>query len=260
MADIAQPLTDLDAATSEGLAPRRLVWLVVSACVLLLAVWLRLGIVGGHWWPIQWLEVSGSFQRVSPEMVRAALMPALGRGYFSLDMAQLNATVAELPWVAESELRRRWPDTLHVTIIEHEPVAYWRDGAVISQTGEVFTLQGQVLIQGLPRLFGPQGQKDAVVAIWRDIQTALNSAGLVLAELHVSERGAVWLRLDNGLHVELGRLERQRRMRRLVAALPQLRGHGGELPLRVDMRYSNGLAVEWPVPPMLDEVQVSDNG
>ena len=46
--------------------------------------------------------------------------------------------------------------------------------------------------------------------------------------------------------MDLGREQIAHRVQRFTAAVPQLRGRWGELPLRVDMRYSNGFAVEWP--------------
>ena len=229
-----------------GRYSKRLGVAVGIAALLLLVAWMRLGIIGGGWWKIQWLEVSGPFHRVSAEMVRGALSPALGRGYFALDMRSLHQSLQDLPWVAEVELRRRWPDTLEVMVHEHQPIAYWRDDAAISQLGELFPLQEQSLIQGLPRLFGPQGQKDQVLLVWREVQDALDRGGLIANEFHVSDRGAIWFRLAHGLRVDLGREQIAHRVQRFTAAVPQLRGRWGELPLRVDMRYSNGFAVEWP--------------
>lgn len=228
---------------------RRLAGMIVLGLLGLMVVWMRLGIVGSHWWPIHWLEISGSFQRVTPEMVRGSLSPALGRGFFALDMVQLQNDLAELPWVASADLRRRWPDTLEVVVIEHQPVAYWRDSAVISQMGEIFPLQGQLLIQGLPRLFGPQGQNGQVLELWRQVQLELDRAGLICDAFHVTDREAVWFSLSNGLRVDVGREDVLHRVRRLVAAIPRLRGPYGELPLRIDLRYSNGMAVEWPQAP-----------
>lgn len=257
---MAHPADQLIAAEIPAAgASRRLLGFIGAASLLLLAAWLRLGLVGGDWWPVQWLEVSGPFQRVSPEMIRGALKPALGRGYFALDMQALQRRVDELPWVAETKLRRRWPDTLEVVVVEHQPVAYWRDDAVISQRGEVFALQQQMFIQGLPRLHGPAAQKDLVVETWRQFQNRLDQAGLVLMEVHQSERGAWWLVLSNGARIDLGREEIIQRINRFIAAAPQLRLARGELPLRVDMRYSNGFAVVWPESPVVLE-QVGENG
>lgn len=252
-----QPVLD-ELPPKPGLSrnARRLCVLIAVGAVVLLLAWMRLGIVGGSWWRIQWLEVSGSFQRVSAEMVRGAMAPALGRGFFALDMQQLQANLSDLPWVAHVELRRRWPDTLEVVVTEHQPVAYWRDDSAISHLGELFPLQEQSFIQGLPRLFGPQGQKDQVLNLWQQIQQQLDSVGLIAGEFHMSERGAVWLRLAHGMRVDFGREEIMRRVHRFTAAVPQLRGSWGELPVRVDMRYSNGFAVEWPQPPAaFDEPQ-----
>ncbi|MFQ3596581.1 MAG: FtsQ-type POTRA domain-containing protein, partial [Sphingomonadaceae bacterium] len=43
-----------------------------------------------------------------------------------LDLPDLRARIEALPWVREAHVRRRWPDTLIVTLVEREPIAIWQ--------------------------------------------------------------------------------------------------------------------------------------
>ena len=40
-----------------------------------------------------------------------------------------------MPWVAQVQVSKRWPDTLEVLILEHRPAAFWGDDQLLSEQG-----------------------------------------------------------------------------------------------------------------------------
>lgn len=215
---------------------------LLAAVAVLAAVWLRFGLIGSEQWPINWLEVEGELDRTTTAQVRGAAGPEAARGFFAVDMAGVRAAVEELPWVARADVSRQWPDTLSVTIHEHRPVARWNETGLISRHGELFDVAGTSGMQGLPRLQGPDSRRVEVLETWLDMRRRLEPAGLDIDAVVLDARGAWELELDGGMVVVLGRARIAQRLDRFVAVYERLREREGPVT-RVDLRYTNGLAV-----------------
>lgn len=234
----------------SGNQPERMIrpaWLataVLAGAALLLALWLRSGLIGGEQWPIRWLDVAGELKRTSASQVRAAVADEAGRGFFAVDLSSVRTRVEDLPWVARAEVSREWPDALRIGITEHRPVARWNDDRLFSDGGEVFSVTGSEGMQGLAHLRGPESRGGDVLERWQTMRRRLGNVGRDVVELTVDERGAWRALLDNGVTLVLGREQMDKRLARYIGvqtALDDL-----ERPIRlIDMRYTNGLAVRW---------------
>jgi len=224
--------------------PAWLATAVLGGVALLMALWLRSGLIGDEQWPIRWLDVAGELTRTSASQVRGAVADEAGRGFFAVELEAVRQRVEALPWVARAEVSREWPDSLLIDITEHRPVARWNDGRLFSDRGEVFSVSGSENMQGLARLRGPDSRGEDVLARWLEMRRRLGAVGRDVTELAVDERGAWTVVLDSDLELVLGREQVDERLDRYIsvqAALSDL-----ERPLRlVDMRYTNGLAVRW---------------
>jgi cell division protein FtsQ len=212
------------------------------------SAWVTTGVVAQERWPIRWLELHGDFNRVSPEQLRAALVPLVDTSYFTLDQSQLHQAAARNPWVSSIAVRKQWPDTVVVAVQEHRPVAHWNAGSLISHTGIAFEVPEADEIQGLPWLYGPEGRLSAVLEYWSGFTRQLEPTGLEVQSIHLNERGSLKLRLSNGTRVELGHVDIALRLRRLIAGWNALLTEGRGVPEGIDLRYSNGFAVSWVWP------------
>ncbi len=222
--------------------------LLSAGLILLLAVWLRLGLVGSDQWPIQWLEVSGSLHRTSASQVRAAAAPYASNGFFATDLNEVRAAVEGLPWVSNARVQRIWPDTLTIELSEHAPLARWNSTGLItglqSNGGVLLTIDGSEDIQGLVRLYGPQGRHEEVLRAWLDMRSDLAIIGLHVDALKLDDRGSWTVMLNNGVELRLGRERKTERLSRFVAVHEHIRRQGRSVAT-VDMRYANGMAIEW---------------
>lgn len=195
------------------------------------------------------LVVQGDLRHVSPATVREAVLPAVtGHGFFRIDMQAAQTAVQSLPWVAQASVRRSWPHTLYIDLVEEIPVARWNADGLLDAQGKVF-LHGDVsAYAALPLLSGPEGSAQDVLTSYNTFAALTKARGLTIVQLAVDARGAASIRLSDGIEVRLGREAAQQRLERFGAvALPTL---GPQLTsvAYVDMRYTNGFAVGWLSP------------
>lgn len=210
--------------------------------------WIYVGMVTRDRWPIRWLEVDGVFHRVSAERVRIKVSPLVTGSFFTVDLKAVQAHTAQLPWVADVTVRKRWPDTIKVIVTEYTPVAHWTGGRLVSPTGRAFIVPAAEEMQGLPWLEGPEGTVRKVFEAWRQFNNELFPVGLEIDRIRLDRRGSWQLALSNGTTIRIGREEALPRLRRLVASWPELVRLKEMAPVDVDLRYSNGFAVRWPEP------------
>ena len=208
--------------------------------------WVSMGIVTRDRWPIRWLEVNGSFERVSAEQLRASLAPVLHSGFFTLDLQQLQSAAARLSWVASVQVHKQWPDTVKVAVQEYVPLAHWNRGRLISDAGVTFEVPEADELQGLPWLEGPPERLDDVLQAWADYNQRLLRQGLEVQRLSLDRRGSWSMELSNGTLLRLGRDQPQQRLERLMQSWQPLLANRQTAPREVDLRYTNGFAVQWP--------------
>jgi len=220
--------------------------LMLFAASLVWAAWVSMGIVTKERWPIRWLELRGSFDRVSAEQLRGSLSPLVNSSFFTLDLRRLKNAAERNAWVAAVDVQKEWPDTVTVTIEEHVPVAHWNSSQLISNRGKAFAAAGAGEIQGLPWLYGPDEQVDLVLEYWLRFNSMLDSAALEIEQLTLDRRGAWSLQLNNGTRLSLGREDVTGRLERLIKSWDTLRFEQDRPPALVDLRYTNGFAVRWP--------------
>ena len=220
--------------------------LVLGFCVIagLAALGARSMLASQHL-PIRWVEASGPFERVSAEQIRSAAAALVEGGFFAVDLEHLRLSIEDMPWIRSAGVRKRWPDTISIRVLEHEPLAHWGDDRLVSLEGEVFKVGGVSQIGGMVRLSGPDSSAVQVVRFLAALRQSLSGTGEDVMALHLSDRGAWNARLTSGLEVQFGSSDIEARMSRLVVALQRLPETDPRNLLSVDLRYPNGLAARW---------------
>ncbi len=195
--------------------------------------------------PITRIRVEGRIAHLDEAMLRRAVAGRVQGGFFGVDVAAVRAAVEALPWVDRARVRRIWPDTLQIRVTEQVPVAIWNDTGLVNRRGGVFRPQAATWPADLPRLYGPAGRSAWLAGRYREFAASLQPAGLGIAALRVDARGAVRLRLANGIEVVLGREARSARLARFVRVWRKALAAEAARIARVDLRYGSGLAVQW---------------
>jgi len=190
--------------------------------------------------PLREVRVLGELSHVTREQVEATTRRHLAGNFFTVDIAGTRRAFERLPWVRRVEVRRVWPDRLHVFLEEHVALARWGDSALVNTHGELFSAASDA---SLPVFGGPAGSAPEVARRYQRVRDALAPAGLAPAELTLSERRAWELRLQGGLLLRLGREQIDERLATFLAVYAQTVAPVAARLDYVDLRYPNGFAV-----------------
>ena len=227
---------------SLGVVLITLLFLIAAAGV----AWVYTGMIAEERWPIRWLEVDGSFERVSAEQVRARLAPLVTGSFFTVNTKAMRESASEMPWVSGVTAQKTWPDTIQVTIHEYTPVAHWIGGHLLGTKGQQFTVPSADDIQGLPWLQGPDAQLDLVFESWKKFDDKLVLIGQQVERLTLDPRGSWSARMSGGTEVKLGKGDVYKNLDMLVSTWAGLMQGQALPPVSIDLRYTNGFAVQWP--------------
>lgn len=192
--------------------------------------------------PVQVIQFSGEFERVNIGELERLIRSEQPGSFFALDVNQVHQLVEAQPWIYRASVRKQWPKTLQIYLVEQQPVVAWNADMVLNPYGEAFNVSPETL--GLPQLFGPGGSEKTALEGFNAMQLLLATSGLAVEELSLSERFAWQVQLENGIRLNLGRQEFMDRLQRFVDVYPLLIKQEKAVEY-VDLRYDTGLAVGW---------------
>jgi len=198
--------------------------------------------------PIRVISMDGSFQRVTPGQIEKAVAPFTQAGFLSADLDRIQRAVEAVPWVDHARVQRRFPNSLHVAVVEETAAARWGQSGLLNTRGELFIREATHVPAELPRLSGPEGTQTLVAQRYLATQGRMLEAGMRIAALRLDERGAWEMDLDSGVTVRLGRRDVDERLDRFIRTASQVISHRLSDITYVDMRYSNGFAIGWRGP------------
>ncbi len=233
---------------NSALITRLLAWGIALTLVGLPIVGVLNGWFAATRWPVRKLELRAEYSHVSAEQIRATVEAHLGKGFFAVQLQDVRDAVSRLPWVERVEARKRWPDTLSLTVYERQPFAHWGDARLISRSGDLFEVPGSDSMQGLPQLSGPDARLAEVIAFHAECQREFSGSGLSVQAVDLSTRGSWRLTLSSGALIEIGRVDAMPRLQRFLNVWPRLSAGDAGPPVYIDLRYENGFAMRWALP------------
>lgn len=201
--------------------------------------------------PVKQITVTGKLQHTQTQAVQDMIQPALVGGFLSADLDRVREQLQALPWIYEVSVRRRWPHTLEVHVVEQLPIARWGEQGFLNHEGEVFESSSSSNWQSLPLLLGPEGTARSLMAKYQRLEQLLEPVELQVQELAVDSRGQIQVTLTNGIAVVLGNDRFLERVQRFVALYHSNLGQRAGEVARVDLRYQQGVAVAYREPPLV---------
>lgn len=208
-------------------------------------------------WPLSEWQLSGVLQQTSQQEIWQALQALMPLGSFmTQDLRVIQRQLEQLPWIAEAQVRKQWPNRLLLHCSEYQAVARWSHQQLLNQRGQRFTAPlAASTAQQLPQLSGPEGSEQRVLEIWLSLTPQFASQGFTVTTMKLDRRQAWQLTLNGSIHCQLGRQDPVRGVQRFLALYPLLikqpalaSQSAKALHTIVDLRYEQGAAVRWAVP------------
>ena len=193
--------------------------------------------------PVNNLMIQGEHRYLSREAVRDSVLELPGIGnFFALEVDQVQQQLQALPWVYQASVRKQWPDTVRVYIVEQQPAARWNYDAMLNVHGEVFRATADENLN-LVSLSGPDEESARVLAEYKQINKYLQPRGYDIEQIHLTPRLSWELTLHGDITLLLGREDIAARLQRFVDVYPDIEQR--ERVAYLDLRYDTGLAVGW---------------
>lgn len=219
---------------------------VVTLLIVILFIWLGTIFIRPETMPIRNVRVEGEFRRLATEQLQTTVTNTIKGGFFNVNVEAIQKNLLRNPWVYQVTVRRIWPDSLNVKILEQTAIARWDEQGLINPYAEFFSVGRETIPENLPLFRGPDNSYRLLLEQYLYIKDKLSKHGLNISELILNERRAWSFVLDNGLKVILGRqsdiTDKIDRFSIYVAS--DSKDHLAKMET-VDMRYTNGFAVKW---------------
>ena len=200
--------------------------------------------------PVQVIDFSGDYQHIDIAKLERLIRKAQPGSFFALDVNEVFELVESQSWVYRASVRKKWPNTLKIYLVEQQPVAKWNEDLLLNPYGDTFNDEGVEL--QLPRLYGPGGSEKTALEGYNAMHALITTTDMAIDELSLSERFAWQVQLKNGIKLNLGRQEFIDRLQRFIDVYPLLAQQEKAVKY-VDLRYDTGVAVGWKDDSTTDE-------
>ncbi|RKS09843.1 cell division protein FtsQ [Nocardiopsis sp. Huas11] len=211
--------TDQDEATAPASAPTPAArtksdpWKVAFVALLVVSLVCVVGwvLLGSRLLVVRGIEVTG-LDRVSSEEVVAAVGVPTGTPLIRVDLDRSAARAESLDLVESATVRRGWPATLRVEVVERRPLLALRVGDEYRLVdGDGVRIEDSSTRPGthpLVRVTGEIEGNDAVRAAADIVEQAPDSLLAQIQLIDATDTGAITVELGNGALVEWGDPER----------------------------------------------------
>ena len=230
--------------------PFRAGMMMLAALVLLVFTALVLDwLLRADTFPIANVNFEGRFENVTRDHLVAAVKGHVRGNFFAADLNSVKGHVESIPWVYRASVRRQWPRDLYIRFEEQELVSKWGKDAWLNRSGGLVRLNAVYIASDLPQLQGPEGTHAHVFARYQDFKKLLRPVSMHIAAVTLTPRRTWRLQLDSGLTLVFERENADAKIKRFARVYRQALAKHETMIKQVDLRYTNGFAVEWSVPP-----------
>ncbi len=191
------------------------------------------------------VEVSGDLNVLNKSQLEPVIQPYTMTNLYLLDAKSLEAAIESNTWVNSASMTKIWPDKLAIKIFEQKPVAFWGDDKMLAENGEIIDAIQKEKKGLLPTLYSPREKGREMAANFLRIQRWMKGLPFKIVSFKEDTRGSWRVKLNSGLVLKVGKNEQKKRLRRFMVGYEQSLVSVIDQVKSVDLRYTNGFAVQW---------------
>jgi len=195
--------------------------------------------------PIQQIKVSGEFDQLESQDFQPILTNGLNGNFFTINVSDIYQQLITLPWVEKVWIHRIWPNTIKVNFQEQKPIAILKGKGLLNQSGIVFTQEITSFNEKLPKFVVAKNYISESIKQFELNNKILKENDLEARVFYYDERKSQKIKLSNGIELILGRFDVEERLIKFVKAYKMQLQNETQKILKVDLRYTNGLAIAW---------------
>ena len=197
--------------------------------------------------PLTSLILTGEMEHVAEDDVRMVLNDQKDRlNFFTLEIGQIQHQLESMPWIYSASIRKRWPDTLKIHIVEQSIVAIWNDRALLNRFGEIIAASPATVLNKYVALYGEDEFANEILTSYMKINQLLKVNNFKIASLRSDKRHSSEIVLKNGIALRLGQEQKLDRIQRFLSVFPLIQKQYEVNTIDyVDLRYDTGFAIGW---------------
>ena len=193
---------------------------------------------------VEQVLIEGEVNFVSEQEVLDGVSSFISKSLLLVNIDEIKKQLELMPWIRSVNIRRDWPDTLVLNVIEEKAIARWEEIQLLNQDGVIFSPTNIFGLENLAILSGPTGSERQVMEQYQLFSQLLYQCGLKIAKLNLNERSAWNLTLTNDVLINVGKTKVVERMKRLVEFSYSEVMKKMVTIESIDLRYTNGIAVK----------------
>ena len=192
--------------------------------------------------PVETIVIQGNLSLDESMLLKNRFESEFQGRILDFDLFEIvNSVKNELQWIHSISIDRDWPTTLVLNVEKIAPIAKWSHGHYISWQGQVIRLESDRI--GLPEFKVVLSSPTKSMEVFRDLTGKLKSYKLSILEISESSLGEWALKLSNGLNIQLGHENLDKRLIKSLTVYNNLDLASQARLGSIDARYIGGVAL-----------------
>jgi cell division protein FtsQ len=197
--------------------------------------------------PIERVFVNGDFYQIDKSELELTLSPLVGSNYLDVNIKDIKESLMNYAWVQSVDVRKIWPASLEVNVVENQAIATWGKDGFVNEFGKVFKPEKahKDLLIGLPDLNGLDKQSDLVLNTYVQLSELSRRSNLKITYFELVANNYWRLKFDQGSEIFLSNGREKQSLETFLEVYQQSLKDSERHLAKVDMRYNNGFSVEF---------------